>query len=488
MRKKILLLLCFLAVYIPLVPIKPISDSDTFFHLAVGQYIYENWVPLTDPFSIHHLNYTTHEWLSELFFYSIYKNTGYTGLYILQYVFVLITFLLLYRLNSYLGKDKGFILAFTAVQNFILSILFAVIRPWLFSSLIFIFEIYLLEYYVRNKEKKVLYGLPVLSVLLANFHAGTFPFFFVIMVPYLLEIGINKRFGRIEAAAYFENRKVLLLPLAGSAALSVAAGGLNPYGFDAVKYFMLTYFSDITSNVTEWSSPDFHSLTGIVLFFIIGLTIFILSASKSRIQLSHMLLLMGTLYMSLSAVRYISYFIIAAGMVIAAQTRDMELKRWKGIRGEISQFTKHSYVVYAMVVLITFLYLTGVLFHGRKTVDYSNFPVRAAAYLKKNTDYKNIRMYNEYNVGGYLMFNGIKVFVDSRADLYVPEYNPGCTVLKDYRDTYFGRAYYKEVFQKYRIEYVLVYKGGLVDLLLQRDQSCRLLCEDGKSVLYKIID
>ena len=38
-------------------------------------------------------------------------------------------------------------------------------------------------------------------------------------------------------------------------------------------------------------------------------------------------------------------------------------------------------------------------------------------------DIKNMRIFNEYNFGSQLLFRGIPVFIDSRCDLYSPEFN-----------------------------------------------------------------
>ena len=35
----------------------------------------------------------------------------------------------------------------------------------------------------------------------------------------------------------------------------------------------------------------------------------------------------------------------------------------------------------------------------------------------------SMRLFNEYNYGSYLLYEGIPVFIDSRADLYAPEFN-----------------------------------------------------------------
>ena len=43
--------------------------------------------------------------------------------------------------------------------------------------------------------------------------------------------------------------------------------------------------------------------------------------------------------------------------------------------------------------------------------------------MLQNLDVKNIKLFNEYNYGSYLLYKGIPVFIDSRADLYAPEFN-----------------------------------------------------------------
>ena len=50
-------------------------------------------------------------------------------------------------------------------------------------------------------------------------------------------------------------------------------------------------------------------------------------------------------------------------------------------------------------------------------VDESSYPVQACDYILENIDLENARFYNEYNYGSYMLFRGIPVFIDSRADL-----------------------------------------------------------------------
>lgn len=60
-------------------------------------------------------------------------------------------------------------------------------------------------------------------------------------------------------------------------------------------------------------------------------------------------------------------------------------------------------------------------------VDDKSYPVSASNYIINDlipkVGVEKLRLYNEYNYGSYLLFRGIPVFIDSRADLYAPEFN-----------------------------------------------------------------
>ena len=58
-------------------------------------------------------------------------------------------------------------------------------------------------------------------------------------------------------------------------------------------------------------------------------------------------------------------------------------------------------------------------------IDETAYPVKACDYIlnESGIDLSKARFYNEYNYGSYMLFRGIPVFIDSRADLYSPEFN-----------------------------------------------------------------
>lgn len=60
------------------------------------------------------------------------------------------------------------------------------------------------------------------------------------------------------------------------------------------------------------------------------------------------------------------------------------------------------------------------------------YPVQAAEWINENLDSEKLKLYNEYNYGSYLLYKGIPVFVDSRCDLYMPEFNDNMNAFEDF--------------------------------------------------------
>ena len=96
------------------------------------------------------------------------------------------------------------------------------------------------------------------------------------------------------------------------------------------------------------------------------------------------------------------------------------------------------------------------------------YPVEAVEYIKNNLDIENLRLYNNYNYGSYLLYNDIPVFIDSRCDLYLPEFNG-----LDYNiflDEMLIVDNYEEKFDFYNVSHVLLNKDeGLYKILIYND-------------------
>lgn len=111
------------------------------------------------------------------------------------------------------------------------------------------------------------------------------------------------------------------------------------------------------------------------------------------------------------------------------------------------------------------------------------YPVGATEYIKENLDYKNMRIYNTYNFGSYLMLNDIPVFIDSRLDVYCSEFND-TDVFYDSIQVLSSRVNYEEIFTKYDCTHILINKDNPIAVYIEKDNNYKVLYEDEYFVLY----
>ena len=131
-------------------------------------------------------------------------------------------------------------------------------------------------------------------------------------------------------------------------------------------------------------------------------------------------------------------------------------------------------------------------------IDTSSYPVDAADWMLKNLDVKNIKLYNEYNYGSYLLFRGIPVFIDSRCDLYSPEFNGTYnTETKEYdgRDIFSDALNiaglgtdYKSKFEEYGVTHIILYQNSKLAMVLKTDSNYKEIYSQGNFKIFERLD
>ena len=105
--------------------------------------------------------------------------------------------------------------------------------------------------------------------------------------------------------------------------------------------------------------------------------------------------------------------------------------------------------------------------------------------IKENIDLDNSKIFNEYNYGSYLMLRGIKVFVDSRADLYLEEFNKDCHIFEDF---IYLDDNYDEIFKKYGVTHVLLSNENKVHKYMKNDNGYKKLYKDSNFTIYEVLN
>ncbi len=499
-KKGIIFVILWIAAAVIAFNFSHVTDIDTFFHLSVGRDIMENGFTTIDPFSMHKLEFSSQQWLSDVVFFLIYKFFDFTGLYVFQILVAALIIFVVYKINCLVSDNKRYLSLFLAIASvWLFQNTFIRIRPQIFTILLFALEIYILEIYLRKRNFKTLLFLPVLCVLLANFHIGAFPMFFVLMLPYLADSLVKADFFKIRMGYFKENGsklfKTLLLFFIPLIPLCI----VNPYGVKKILYFTSMFNSEITKNIVEWKSPSFSSNLGsIISLTLIAVTVIVIlqfALTEKKFSLKSILMFAGLTIMTLYAVRFYTYYMTFVGLILLERLgtsfgKESKRKRFTdgNTFGEKMARALESKPAAGVLVLVIIAGITLKSVSGMwQTTLLQLYPVKAAEYIKNNLDYKNIRLFNDYDDGGFLMFNGIKVFIDSRADLYSSQFNPGCTVLEDYDEIMVNPANYEAIFKKYDFQYILVNPSLNYDLYeyLRKDVNYRIATDDEYYILYK---
>lgn len=517
--------------------ISPVTlQNDTFYTIKIGEHILQNGIDMKDPFSWHeNLQYTYPHWLYDVVIYLVYSIGEQVGIYISTIVLSIALGLTMYLVNIKLTKNKltSFVLTIGAMyllRNYIAA------RAQLVTFILFILTVYFIEMFLETKKKRYAVGLIIIPIIIANVHLAVFPFYFVLYLPYIAEYmiyilsnteiilvtakidrlnkkilkttkeeeiqkikdeinrleqknekTINKK-EKINANPYKikiignNNVKALIIIMI----ICLFTGFLTPLGTTPYTYLIKTMQGSTTHNISE------HLPLTLVnnLEFMCTLVLFIaiLTFTDTKIRLSDLFMLGGLVLLTFYTRRQFSMFTLIC-VIILNRLINALLDKYdpEGCKKAIKKMT----TITGMIVTICLVLTISVIQYKPKMndhfIDENSYPVGAATYILENLDIKNIKLYNEYNYGSYLIFRGIPVFIDSRADLYAPEFNPGVEVFNDYINlSNVDIDNVEEKLDKYGITHMLMYKKSkLRKFVEQNTEKYNLIYEDDNFCLFE---
>lgn len=170
------------------------------------------------------------------------------------------------------------------------------------------------------------------------------------------------------------------------------------------------------------------------LLILLAIYIAVIALTKVKIKLSDLFMIAGLVLLSIFTRRQSSMLYLIGALIfnrIIVQLLTIYVK--EGVIEKIDELT--SKII--SIIIISVLVITISLFQYKKKIDNkfiseSTYPVQAATWIKENLNVNEIKLYNEYNYGSYLIYRDIPVFIDSRCDLYLPEFNKNVEVFKDF--------------------------------------------------------
>lgn len=527
-------------------------QNDTYYTIKIGEHIMQNGIDMKDPFSWHeNLPYTYPHWAYDVATYQIFNLGeatgigGFTAIYIATVILAMVLGLLLYFVCNKLCKNQLVAFFITLGAMYLLKG-FVAARAQLVTYILFVLQILFIEQFLETKKKRYAIGLIIIPIVIANVHLAVWPFYFVLFLPYVAEYLIavvaesdwayklrimwNKHNVRKLSAKPGKEKKVneitelinglqvrleeaqikrnsrrenpyrLILQKENATKwliiimiICAFTGLLTPLGDTPYTYLTKTMQGNTMDNISEHLPLTLINNKEILTVFALFLAILIFTDTK--VKLRDFFMLAGLTLLTFMSRRQSSIFILACSFIFAKLIVALIEKYDKeGTKQVMTGMTKllGKVLTILVVILVSFYLYKGKI--KAPIVSQSSYPVAACDYIIQNLNLDEIKLYNEYNYGSYLLYRGIPVFIDSRADLYAPEFNGtkgedgkyhGRDIFTDYINITNISSYYQDKFEEYGITHVIIKTNTKLNMLLKRDDKYKQLYSDKYFVIYE---
>ena len=433
------------------------NDGDTYWHIRAGQWMLAHHAVIRrDIFSYTMAGkpWPAQEWLSEILMALAWKAGGWRALHILFGFAAGATAAILgYALRDRLSPLAAFVALVFGACAIVPSLL---ARPHLLALPVLAGWCLGL---VRARETDLAPSpwLLLLMPLWANLH-GSFMF------------GIALA-GALALEAAFETPPEQRLQTIRGWALFVAAALLaalaTPHGVAGILFpFRLLGMTGL-SYVSEWKSADFSTLQPFELAILAA--VFVIATRGVRLTALRALILLSLVHMSLQHVRHVLLLGTAGTLLLATPLAGV-------FAGEPRRSRANSLgavAVAAVLALLIGLRLALPVVRG----DDAASPVTALAQVPAAL--RQAPVLNDYTLSGYLMFRGIRTFIDGRVELY-----NGPFFANDMAIQQGNRAALIATLARYHIRWTIMAAGEPANGLLAGLPGWHRLYADRYAVIY----
>lgn len=403
-------------------------DPDTHMHITIGNWILKHQaIPYTDIFSFtkNGAPWVAHEWLSDIALAVIYNTFGWTGLHILTIGIgaLVLSYILRFQLDRKVPPIYALlfaVLSATCLETHLLA------RPHLFTWPILAFWFgQLLQ--AGEQRQAPPYALILLVTLWANLH-GSFVLGLVLIPPLAVDAIVQQPPGE---------RLSSLCAWSGFLLLAIGATLVTPWGWESLHFAYELLTQPTLSRIDEWGSVSFAGLNAMEIWIMALLSLTALGLL--RLNAVRLPILLALLYEGLAHVRYMSIFGLLTPMLIAlpfreqyarfAATHPIERNSRDSVLDTL--FNRLTPPARPGTIVLSAAILVGVgaiLCQSIQPLPPAKYAPTAALASARQAGLTNAPVFNDYPFGGYLISQGIPVYIDGRADMY------GSDFLQNYFD------------------------------------------------------
>lgn len=446
---------CFLLIFMK-------SESDYLWHVKTGEYMVKNNILKTDVFSwsVIGRSWISHEWLFEVLIYFLKTLFPKAHLLIYGYTCIVTLLLILFLANK---KDyvKNILFGLLWLSFSILFMSHMQGRPNLISFNLFALTIMLLYNNYLNKDSKLIYFLPFISLLWSNFHGGSSNLVYIFSLIFYICSFIRFNSSKIisNKCSKIQRRRFFIVTL-----LCMLTTNINIHGF---KMFIYPYQNMLDTTmlnvIQEWQPINLNVINHYPYLLLILVILFVLLFSKKKIVFIDLLLFLISIFLGFKSIRFCCYTYIIMSFVIFKYINPR--KEDKGTKIVISFLC----VGFFSIFLLNYKNI-------KYNVNHLDLSPSTIDIIRRE---KPKKLFNSYNLGGELIYNNIAVFIDGRADLYSPD------ILSDYLKIVNTSSNYKTLINKYDFDYYLIDINSNIYYMLNSNEEYSLVVKDNNYLLYK---
>jgi hypothetical protein len=454
------------------------TDPDLWWHLRTGQWIVDTGhTPHADPFSFTRAGHAwvSHEWLTEVVFYELWKHAGAAGLIVFSAIITTAGFMLLYLRCLHQQRSRHWAVAATAFGALASAASWGV-RPQMFTFAIASLLLWLVE--TAESHPKRLLWIPPLFLLWLNLHAG-----FALGPALLLAYGAGLILETALGDEPWSKNRPIFLRIMLLILVCLALVPLNPSGTELYRYpFDTLRSSGMRAFIGEWFSPNFHQslYQPFLLAWLLLLTV--LASSRAHPKGRVLIPLILTSFAALDAVRHIPIFLLVAIPVLAAA-----LPLPGPDRGSSSVRPLFNVSVVILMACFAIARWTR-LAHNQASDEAEKYPQKAVAFLRAGhqpdsrplSGHAPGRIFVYYDWGGYAvwrLYPEYQVFLDGRADLY------GDEILRQFRTAIELKNGWQDVLEGWKVETVVIPPSCALAQALLLDPHWRTTYTDSRAII-----
>lgn len=387
-----------------------ITDPDFWWHLAIGRLIGQSGIPTTEPFAFAHsqFSWVGQQWLFEVMLAHLTAWGGAVADMVVMGLVGAAAFFVAGMSGTRRSQVVGPALAISVVINGFVAAQVMGVRGQIISVLGVAIVVFILSRWReadqhtvgRLRGDRIVWLLPPLFLLWANFHAGFIAGLAIIAVMCVLP--------RRPSWGISGHRT----PLIGALAVSLIATLITPAGIHLYPYISQTFFNPtLTQLITEWQSPNFHNTLLRLLELEIVALVALWCLDDGPPQWADVVLAGGAVIATLDAQRNVALFAVIATPQLARYGQAVWQRHHHRLRirpRALYAPTKAAAIVTAIGLLLCCSAGVGVglrpLFVTAHTDPAAGFgwPEYAADYVAAH--FPGQRIFSTYEDGGYLAY------------------------------------------------------------------------------------